>query len=233
MIPLVLISAVVLGLAFLVYASYNVSSNVYVNAFCRAKTTRKVVALTFDDGPHGENTEAVLDLLSAKKIPAAFFCIGSKAETQPDVVRRMVRDGHLVGNHSYSHSAKFPVFDVDKMVADIAKCNEVLEKITEEKVLFFRPPFGVTNPLLKKALKSFEFDVVGWSVRSYDARAGETVESVVERIIKRIEPGSVILLHDRLDDSEEILRRVLQWLADNEYEVERADRLLGLPSVED
>ena len=156
MIPLVLISAVVLGLAFLVYASYNVSSNVYVNAFCRAKTTRKVVALTFDDGPHGENTEAVLDLLSAKKIPAAFFCIGSKAETQPEVVRRMVRDGHLVGNHSYSHSAKFPVFDVDRMVADIAKCNEVLEKITEEKVLFFRPPFGVTNPLLKKALKSFK-----------------------------------------------------------------------------
>lgn len=233
MIQLVLISAAVLVVVFFVYASYNVSSNVYVNAFCRAKTTRKVVALTFDDGPHGDNTEAVLDLLSAKKIPAAFFCIGSKAEEQPDIVRRMVRDGHLVGNHSYSHSAKFPIFEVEKMVDDIAKCNKTLENITEESVRFFRPPFGVTNPLLKKALKRFDFDVIGWSVRSYDARAGETVESVVERVTKRIEPGSVILLHDRIDGSEEILRRVLQWLADNEYEVERADRLLGLPSVED
>jgi peptidoglycan/xylan/chitin deacetylase (PgdA/CDA1 family) len=216
-----------LSSVLLFYASYSIASGVYVKAFCRKKTAEKVVALTFDDGPDAKHTPQILNILDEWNAKAAFFCIGSKVEQHPQLAAEIVKRGHLIGNHSYSHINTFPLFSVSKMTADLCRSEAAIQSATGEKVRFFRPPFGVTNPLMQKALKAFDYYVIGWNIRSLDTSIEDT-NKVVKRITKRIRPGSVILLHDTLPHSEEILRKTLQYLSDNGYTVKRVDKMFNL-----
>ncbi|MDL2209150.1 polysaccharide deacetylase family protein [Parabacteroides sp. OttesenSCG-928-O15] len=212
--------------AFLFYASYSIASGVYLKAFCRANTREKVVALTFDDGPDPVQTPLVLDLLSRYQAKASFFCIGEKAAQYPEIVRRMHREGHLVGNHSLKHKNSFPFTPYRKMLSDLTQTQEMLEGIIETPVTFFRPPFGVTNPTVGKAVRTLGYTTIGWSVRSLDTR-GESVDRIMKRITKQIRPGAVILLHDRLPDSVELLTALLEYLQANGYKVKRVDELVN------
>jgi len=214
-------------LAFFFYASYSISSGVYVKAYCKKETTEKEVALTFDDGPNAEYTPKILDILKQQNVEAAFFCIGSEVEKNPQLVERMIAEGHLIGNHSYSHIHSFPVFGVKKMISDIRHCENAITAITRQPVRFFRPPFGITNPLIRKALKSFNYYTIGWSIRSLDTTIGN-VDKIVGRVIKRIRPGSVILLHDRLPHSEQVLEKILTYLSENNYTIKRVDKLFNI-----
>ncbi|MCQ2194907.1 MAG: polysaccharide deacetylase family protein [Paludibacteraceae bacterium] len=225
-VPLIVILALLL-VAFMVYASYSISSGVYVKAFCKKRTTDKIVALTFDDGPHPENTPKVLDILAEWEVEAAFFCIGKNVEAHPEIVERMFSEGHLVGNHSYSHCNSFPLMGVKKMVEDIRKTDELIANVTGSPVHFFRPPFGITNPLVRDALSQFNYNVIGWNVRSFDTMSA-SVDEVYRRVIKQIKPGSVILLHDRLSVAPELLSRLLRYLSDEGYEVRRVDKLFNI-----
>jgi len=224
---LLLLFFIALLLAFLFYASYSISSGVYIKAYCKKKTEEKEVALTFDDGPNAVYTSRILDILKEWKIEAAFFCIGSEVEKNPQLVARMQEEGHLIGNHSYSHVNSFPMFRVEKMIADIQRSDDAIKAATGQPVKFFRPPFGITNPLVKKALKSFDYYTIGWSVRSLDTSIDD-VDKIVRRIIKRIRPGSVILLHDPLPHSERILVKILTYLVENKYTIKRADKLFHI-----
>jgi peptidoglycan/xylan/chitin deacetylase (PgdA/CDA1 family) len=213
--------------AFFFYASYSISSGVYVKAYCRKRTTEKEVALTFDDGPDSVQTPRILDVLEKWKVEAAFFCIGSKVEKNRQLIAEMQEKGHLVGNHSYSHVTSFPLFSTQKMIADISRSEEALKSATGKPVKFFRPPFGVTNPLLRKALKAFDYYIIGWDIRSLDTSIAD-VDKVVNRIVKKLRPGSIILLHDPLPHSEQILTKILIYLSDNGYTVKRVDKLFNI-----
>ena len=223
----VLLSIAVIALTalsgFLFYASYSISSGIYVKAFCKANTPRKVVALTFDDGPD-PNTPAVLDVLARHHALAAFFCIGRKAAEFPDLVKRMVSEGHLVGNHSYCHGGTFPLFSPQRIASDLRLCNDTLTEITHAPINYFRPPFGVTNPLISKALRQFHFEVIGWSIRSYDTMGAEP-QKVARRIIRQLRPGSVILLHDRLPHTPEVLELLFDEFTKSGYQVIRIDQM--------
>lgn len=224
---LLLFFFIVLLLAFLFYASYSISSGVYVKAYCSKKTEEKEVALTFDDGPDAIYTPRILDILKEWKVEAAFFCIGSEVEKNPPLVARMQEEGHLIGNHSYSHVNSFPMFRVERMIADIQRSDKAIKVVTGQPVKFFRPPFGITNPRVKKALKSFDYHIIGWNVRSLDTSI-EDVDKIVKRIVKRIRSGSVILLHDPLPHSEQILVKTLTYLSENNYTVKRIDKLFNI-----
>ncbi len=228
MIIMLFLSAFILFLlAFFFYASYSISSGVYVKACCRKKTAQKEVALTFDDGPSAEYTPIILDMLKQQNVKAAFFCIGSEVEKNPQLVERIVTEGHLIGNHSYSHVHSFPMFGIKKMIADMKRCEDAITAVTRQPVKFFRPPFGVTNPLIGKALKSFDYHTIGWSVRSLDTSITD-VDKIVGRVIKRIRPGSVILLHDHLPCAEQVLQKILIYLQRNGYKVKRVDKLFDI-----
>ncbi len=216
-------------LAFFFYASYSISSGVYLKTYCRKETDEKEIALTFDDGPDATHTSRILDILKERKVEAAFFCIGSKVEENPQLVARMQEEGHLIGNHSYSHVNTFPVFPAEKMIADLQRSDDAIKAVTNQPVRFFRPPFGITNPIIKKALRSFDYYTIGWSIRSLDTSIKDAGK-VAERIIKRIRPGSVILLHDPLPHSEEILVKVLAYLDENDYTIKRVDKLFDINS---
>jgi peptidoglycan/xylan/chitin deacetylase (PgdA/CDA1 family) len=222
------IVAVVLGILVLMgIFSGNIRSGVYVKALCRAKTTREVVALTFDDGPHPDYTPRILDVLARHGVKTTFFVVGEKAEAHPEIVRRIVAEGHLVGNHTYSHSTRFPWMSERKMKEEIHRCDVVLKKTTGERPVLFRPPFGVTNPTLARSLRR-DFTVAGWDVRSFDTMSRWPRTKVFERVLRRIKPGSVVLLHDDRAEGDVLLEMILNHIEQNGYTVERFDKLFGL-----
>ena len=220
---IVCIIVVIIG-AFLFYASYNISSGVYVKTLCKNDTTEKVIALTFDDGPDTRFTPQVLDVLKQYDVRATFFCVGEKAEANPGLIKRIQNEGHLIGNHSYSHRAIFPLFTQRKMIAELEHTRLILEKLSGEKIRFFRPPFGVTNPTVGSVIRELDYIPVGWSIRSFDTK-GEPVDKVLDRIIKQITPGAVILLHDRMPDCAVLTTRLLDYLQANQYKAIRIDDL--------
>ena len=225
MIFAILFSVLLFFLLF--YASYSISSRVYVKAYCRKKTIEKEVALTFDDGPNAEYTPKILDILKQWNVKATFFCIGSEVEKNPQLAAKIAEEGHLIGNHSYSHVNSFPLFSAKKMSVDLRRCEEALQSATGKTVRFFRPPFGVTNPTLKRALKKFDYHVIGWNIRSLDTSTKDA-DKVVSRIIQQIRPGSVILLHDTLPHAEQILQNTLGYLSSNGYTVKRIDEFFNI-----
>lgn len=251
-IAILCILAIVLSITvFMVWASASIRSGVYVRAFCREKTDRKVVYLTFDDGPHPPETERVLDVLRERGARATFFLIGSKVSGDEAVLRRMLEEGHALGLHTYSHAGTFPLLSFDKMLADVNEGKRAVESVAGKKISLFRPPFGVTNPTISKVVRTLGLHTVGWDVRSFDTMFCKSSEHsckqsehsckqsgysckqpehsckqsghdwyvpVVERIMKQVRPGSVILLHDRLDGASELLALLLDSLAASGYD---------------
>lgn len=211
-------------LAFGVYASANIASGVYVKALCRVPATEKVVALTFDDGPDPEHTPEVLEVLRRHGVEAAFFCIGHRAERHSEIVRQIVAAGHIVGSHSHGHTPLFALGSVKKTTGDMLRCNETLESIAGGKIIYFRPPYGVTNPSVAAAARKLGLTTVGWSVRSFDTMGGP-VEKTVERMLRKVRPGTIVLLHDNLRQSALLLDELIGGLKNKGYQIKRFDRI--------
>ncbi|MBR2195106.1 MAG: polysaccharide deacetylase family protein [Salinivirgaceae bacterium] len=209
-------------LAFLFYASYSIKSQVYVKALCRVKTAEKVVYLTFDDGPDAEQTPQVLDVLKRNNAKATFFCIGSRIAGNEALLKRMADEGHQIGIHSFSHANGFPLFGRGRMLADIRRCQQAIEQATGSTTTLFRPPFGVTNPTIGKAVKNLNLKTIGWTIRTYDTNGANNAK-IARRISRQLRPGAIILLHDRLPQSAERLQMVIEAVKVAGYEVGRLE----------
>ncbi len=214
-------------LAFLLIVSTNVQFNYFVNAFNRnPEVSGKKVAITFDDGPV-ENTLKILEILDKYNVKASFFCIGKNIEKNPEIFKSILQKGHFVGNHSYSHTRKMGFLSTAKIVEEIQKCDEVAMKIGGVNLNSFRPPFGVINPNTKKALEITGHKVIGWNVRSYDAVLNSK-RYILNRILRKIKPGDVILLHDSNTQTVDILEQLLLFLQTNHYTTLRVDNLFKI-----
>ena len=211
--------------AFFVYASSSVRAGIYLRLFCHRKTDRKVIALTFDDGPDPVQTPKILKVLRERHLPACFFCIGSKVKGHEELLRQIIKEGHAVGNHSFSHSACFPLYGFRRMCRDLTTCRQTLEKVTGCPVHWFRPPFGVTNPTLARAVRHLGYTPIGWNIRTLDTLQ-PAPEKIIRRIKKRLTPGSVLLLHDRMPHSDRLLVQILELLEEEGYRVVALEELL-------
>ncbi len=176
-------STVALSIYFLIVLIYfflltlgavKIQMNFYLNAIINGNPDIAKVAITFDDGPDKETTEILLKILEKHQIKVAFFFVGSKIEHNEGVLKKINEKGHLIGNHSWSHAFLFDFFLPDKMVREIKKTDTIIESITGTHVDFFRPPYGVTNPFLSRALKRTGHTVVGWSLRTFDTTDNKT-----------------------------------------------------------
>lgn len=204
-----------------------ISSNYHVKAYCNnSSETEKKIAITFDDGPSVYTLE-VLQLLKKYNAKATFFCIGKNIETYPEILKQIIDDGHLVGNHSYSHSKFFDFYNQDKIRKEIIKTDQLLEQFTPGKINFFRPPYGVTTPSIRRALKVTGHKTIGWNIRSLDGGT-KNQELILNRIIKRVSPGGIVLLHDTGAHSVLVLEQFLQFLQQNNYQVVSIEELLNL-----
>ena len=222
-----LFALILLYLIFLLIISTNVQWNFFVNAFNgKPAHIKKEVALTFDDGPV-ESTLQILELLKKYNAKASFFCIGKNIEANPQIFKKIIKEGHLVGNHTFSHTRKMGFLNKAEIISEINKCDSIALKTGGVKLKLYRPPFGITNPKIKEALEITEHQVVGWNVRSYDAVLSSK-NYILKRIIKNIKPGAVILLHDNNIQTIEILEQLLLFLQTNDYRSVRVDNLFQI-----
>lgn len=211
------IAVLVLIVLFLLFwSSWSISAGVYLKTVCRLNTNEKVVALSYDDGPEPATTLPLLEVLRKYNTKACFFCIGHKAEQFPEIIRQIVDEGHEIGNHSYGHEATFPLYGKKKMKDDLLKAQQILEQASGRQVRLFRPPFGVTNPTMGSVVKELGWTTIGWSTRSLDTQA-QTADKVLRRIKRKLKPGVIILLHDRMPFCAELTEKLLGYLRENGY----------------
>ena len=209
------------------WGSTFVASNYHVKTYCgNPLENQKKIAITFDDGPN-EMTLSVLDVLRKYNAKATFFCIGKNIETHPDILKKMIKEGHVVGNHSYSHSSFFDFYKKNKIIAEIEQTDALIESVSGLKTKLFRPPYGVTNPSIRRALKVTKHQSIGWNIRSLDGII-KNEKFLLDRIIKRIKPGGIVLLHDTSSQTVSVLEELLSFLQKNNYTVVPLEELLNI-----
>jgi peptidoglycan/xylan/chitin deacetylase (PgdA/CDA1 family) len=203
----------------------NIQSNFYTKANCYGKTKQKRIALTFDDGPDAVITPQVLALLKEHNLLATFFLIGHKIGGNEAIVQQIAAEGHLIGNHSFSHSVGFTLKWTKGVRDELIKTKELIFKITGKKVRYFRPPFGVTNPHIAKAAEQENYQVIGWNVRPYDAVTSDK-DLILKRIKKNLQAGSIVLLHDIKPVILEVLEELIPYLKKEGFEVVSLEELI-------
>lgn len=155
---------------------------------------RKCMALTFDDGPYPPYTGRLLDVLKEKKIRATFFLVGEQARLHPDLVRRMVDEGHTVGLHAFRHRDFLKLTEEEKE-KDLQQGKEILQSITGKEPVYWRPPHGFRDSSVMKIASAKDLQVVNWSVIPRDW-TGIDKQEIYNRVMDKAEDGAVVLLHD-------------------------------------
>jgi peptidoglycan/xylan/chitin deacetylase (PgdA/CDA1 family) len=195
---------------------------------CRGSAQRKWVALTFDDGPDPSSTPALLETLRNAGVKAAFFCVGAKVAAHPELAAQIAREGHLVENHSFGHSNGTNFFTTGRLRAELTQAQTTIEQATGKRPQLFRPPMGLSNPRVFRAARALNLKVIGWTARGLDTKLREPAE-IVARLVARLRPGAILLLHDGNIPAERLVAMVqnlLDKLRADGYEVVRLDRIL-------
>lgn len=225
--PLWYIGITILFIGVLAYGAFRIDAQFYMPVLTAAGPGRRAVAITFDDGPVRDATPSLLALLREFDAEAAFFVVGRNAAAHEAIVRQIDAANHLLGNHTHAHAPFFNVLTVARTVEELRTCERVVSDIIGRRMRCFRPPFGVTNPTLRRAVDALGYTVIGWSVRSLDTVLTSEA-AILQRITKRITPGAVLLLHETTPGIVSILRKLLVHLREHQYEVVRVDKLLGI-----
>jgi peptidoglycan/xylan/chitin deacetylase (PgdA/CDA1 family)/uncharacterized membrane protein YbhN (UPF0104 family) len=165
--------------------------------FIKGDTQARSIALTFDDGP-GISTDTILDILKEYNAKATFFVIGKNAGSNQHILRRIVEEGHEIGNHTYSHPFKAVIDHPSSFGRELDSAQRIIKNITDIDCRLFRPPHGWRNPWMMRECDKKGFSVIMWSLDSYDWR-DKSHDRIAKRVLNKAEPGSVILLHDRLN----------------------------------
>lgn len=235
---LAMVLPALLAVSVIAYGYFIPTSPVFGKVYYEANTRDKVVALTFDDGPNDPYTSKILDILDANGIKATFFVTGNNVELYPDTARRMVAEGHILGNHSYQHQANHALSTEgykDALVAENAIFNTV-----GVRPHLYRPPHGKKSPWELQMLKRQNLIEVTWSVSTNELRV-KSPELIASRIVKETKAGEIILLHDgfgnyhnrpEADKSRTVaaLPLIIKALQDRGYRFVTVPELLGVPA---
>lgn len=170
---------------------------IYPNVTWRLSKTEKTIYLTFDDGPEPTVTPWVLDTLKAFNACATFFCLGKNVNAYPEVYNRILREGHAVGNHTYSHLKGWKTSN-SVYLEDVKKCAEVVSS------RLFRPPYGKMKFSQYSGLNT-QYSIIMWDVLSYDYDQSLAPEKCLQQVIKYSRPGSIVVLHDSLKAQKNLL----------------------------
>ena len=193
--------------------------------------TNKKVALTFDDGSHPQYTELLLDGLKERKVEATFFITGQNAEKYPDIVLRIQKEGHMIGNHTYSHM-KLTKNNEETFKQELIKTNTIITNITGEDVMFVRPPYGCWNKTFEKELNMLP---VLWNVDPLDwcsSNSSKITNLVLSKIKKNSHKGQkmeqdwIILLHDQYESSVKAALNIVDELQKEGYQFVTVEEIL-------
>lgn len=179
------------------------------------------IALTFDDGPHPYYTEQLLDGLKERGVRASFFVMGKQAESCPELILRMQAEGHLIGNHTYSH-LQLSRSNRAAFKAELVKTNELLCSITGEEPQYVRPPYGSWDKSLERELSMVP---VFWNVDPLDWCSKDTA-GIVRKVMGKVKENAVILMHDEYPTSVTAALQIVDLLQSQGYEFVTVDELL-------
>ena len=194
--------------------SYQIGKRVYPSLTWRIPNEESAVYITFDDGPQERITPWVLDELATYDAKATFFMVGENAESHPELVQRVVSEGHAIGNHTYHHLKGWGA-DTEDYLHDIDKCKKVIPPTS-----LFRPPYGRITSKSIDLLK--EYNIIMWDVLSRDYKAGLNQEKALERVIDQTSAGSIIVFHDSLKAEHNlkyILPKYLRFLNQHKFKM--------------
>jgi len=179
----------------------------------------RVIYLTFDNGYEQGYTNKVLDILKEEEVPASFFVTGHYIKSAPDLIKRMVDEGHIIGNHSHSHP-DFTKLSKEEIKEELDKVEEGVAQLTNQKEMFFlRPPRGTFNEDTLKWTKDLGYTHIFWSLAFNDWNVDQQKgwQYAYDEIMSQIHPGAIVLLHTVSQDNAEALQRVIQDLKKENY----------------
>jgi len=162
----------------------------------RIKPGRRIVALTFDDGPHSQVTPLVLDVLARYDVKATFFCVGKQAENYPELIRRTHSEGHLLANHSYEHSQSFFFLGPSRTALSIRRTGEIIYRITGCYPRYYRAPVGIKTPPQALAAWKQKLAFIGWTRWPGDGGPQKLTVSKMHKLLSAVRDGDIIVLHD-------------------------------------
>lgn len=209
-------------------------SQVFGEFIYRAKTNKKVVALTFDDGPNSPHTEKLLDTLKKEKVKATFFIVGKCALRYPKIVKRIDDEGHTIGNHSHSHNF-FKYFCNPGFKYQIQKNQSIIEGLINKSPRLFRPPWLFRNPIVLKTVKNLNMDAISGKF-CHELEVFQISSSrIAKRTISKVTPGSIIIFHDGVESkggdraqTVDAVQKVITELKKQNYTFLTVDGLLGV-----
>jgi peptidoglycan/xylan/chitin deacetylase (PgdA/CDA1 family) len=173
----------------------------------------KVIYLTFDDGPNPEITAWVMDELKKHQIKATFFCVGDNLRKFPEVAKRLLTEGHQIGNHTMHHIKGWK-YNNDDYLEDVENCEKEIRKIQEQfenktaQPRLFRPPYGQIKPSQIKLLRERGYEIIQWSDLSCDYDKHLNCEKSLSALVKNAKPGSIVVFHDS-EKAEHQLKQIL------------------------
>lgn len=228
--PWALAGLPVVGLV-LVYTTLYPHSRLFGTAIRSFPCSERSVILTIDDGPCSD-TEELLRLLAAHRARAVFFLIGERALQRPQDVRSIVAAGHLIGNHTHTHPVhaywSYPPWSQRR---ELRLCQEALKSVSGVTPRLFRAPVGMRNPYCNLIAAELSLQVIGWQARGWDG-VNTPVEQIIASIRRGLRPGAIVLLHQGMPHSPEVLRRVLEMLEHDGWTTTLPDAWLNGSSSE-
>lgn len=190
--------------------------------FWRANTSQKIVALSFDDGPHERYTPALLQYLDDRKVPATFFMIGRQVRRHPEIAREVANGPHEIGNHTFTHP-RLPLLENHQVTGELAETHEVIRDTTGQEPVLMRPPMGLFTRRVVDLAENAGYRTVVGDVYPRDTHKPGT-RKIVQRVLERVQPGSLIILHDGgnspgVDRSQTVdgVREIVPTLQDRGY----------------
>ncbi|MBM7663467.1 peptidoglycan/xylan/chitin deacetylase (PgdA/CDA1 family) [Bacillus mesophilus] len=200
----------------------------------RGAQNLNTVALTFDDGPDPRFTPQVLDVLKENNVKATFFLMGSRAKAYPDLVKRIIDEGHIIGNHTYWHPNLVKEGDLATLEREVSQTEDALAEQIGYRTKLFRAPYGFLYNELVEKLKELNYSVVGWSVDSLDWQEAPP-EQIAYNVISNVHPGAIILMHDGAEwdgdrtNTIKSLRQIIPELKKLGLEFDTVPGLLNIP----
>ncbi|MFY3790973.1 delta-lactam-biosynthetic de-N-acetylase [Ureibacillus sp. MALMAid1270] len=198
------------------------------DAIYKGKPDKKVIYLTFDNGFENGYTESILDTLKKEKVPAAFFLTGHYVKSATDLVKRMVNEGHIIGNHSYGHPNMANLSE-EKMVEEWQKFDEVLKQLTGvERTYYARPPEGVFSEKVLEVGNKHGYRHIFWSIAfvDWDRNSTKGGDYAYNELMKQLHPGAIILMHTVAKHNAEGLPRFIEEAKKQGYTFESLDNLV-------
>ena len=198
------------------------------DAYYAENTDQKVIYLTFDAGFENGNTPAILDALKKHNVPATFFVVGNFLSDNPDLIKRMVEEGHIVGNHTYTHPDMSKISTMESFSKEIQDVEKLYQEITgKEMIKFYRPPQGKYSEENLKMAKELGYKTFFWSLAYVDWYQDKqpTKEEAFDKLLGRIHPGAVVLLHNTSSTNGQILDELLTKWEEMGYTFKSLDQM--------